>query len=106
MSLSDHVEAMSSSLTRQPVPGHDVNDFEDKKEGEMRYQDLEWICLLGKGAFADVYLARGTRSKTLYAVKVMKKPATPSTRLANAYRNEHNFLVMPCTTWHPNHFKI
>lgn len=83
---------MTNITTMNYLPVPKPESTEDKKQDHDQVP-YEWLTCLGKGAFADVFLARRITDKKLFAMKVMKKAEGHEKRIYHAFRNELNALV-------------
>jgi serum/glucocorticoid-regulated kinase 2 len=73
----------------EELPITSYNSYKSK----MTINDFSMICVLGKGSYAEVILARKKDSNEIYALKILKKKKIEQKNQNTNVKNERNILV-------------
>merc|ERR1711936_320045 len=69
------IEAVRNNLEGPPLPVFDEPEILVNNESKVTMEDFELLKALGRGAFGKVVLCREKTSRTMYAMKILKKSA-------------------------------
>jgi len=69
------IEAVRNNLEGPPLPVFDEPEILVNNESKVTMEDFELLKVLGRGAFGKVVLCREKTSRTMYAMKILKKSA-------------------------------
>ena len=73
----------------EDIPPNTMSTYKSK----MTINDFSMICVLGKGSYAEVILARKKDTNTIYALKILKKKKIEAKNQNGYVKNERNILV-------------
>jgi Protein kinase domain. len=68
-------------------------ELKDKITDKVTINSFSLICVIGKGSYAEVILARKKDTGKIYALKILKKNKIEAKNQKNNVRAERNILV-------------
>ena len=70
-----------------------TQEVAEKANEKLTINSFTLMCVIGKGSYAEVILARKKDSGTIYALKILKKKKIEQRNQREHVRTERNILV-------------
>lgn len=83
---------------RQKLRSQELNSMRLQRK-RMSIKDFTKLCIIGEGAFGQVFLVRKFDSKQIYAMKSMKKSAMVMKNQVKHIRAEREILALADNHW-------